>query len=40
MVGTLPSAMFIGIIIMILAIVALTQIEETYGKDLDYTEPV
>jgi MFS transporter, putative metabolite:H+ symporter len=39
-IGTLPSAMLIGIVIIIIALIALTRIEETFGKDLDYTEPV
>ena len=39
-IGTLQSAMLIGIVIMIIAVIALTQIEETFSKDLNYTEPV
>ena len=39
-IGTLPAAILIGAVIVIIAFIALAQIEETYGKDLDYTEAV
>lgn len=38
--GTVPSAALIGGAVMVVALLALTQLEETYGKDLDYTERV
>jgi putative MFS transporter len=38
--GMVPSAALIGAVIIVLAFLSLTQLEETYGKDLDYTEPV
>lgn len=38
--GTVPCAAMIGAITLLVAFVALSQLEETYGKDLDYTEPV
>ena len=38
--GTLSSAALIGALILLVAFVALFQLEETYGKDLDYLEPV
>lgn len=40
MLGTLPAAMLIGAVTIIIAFIALAQIEETFGKDLDYTEDV
>ena len=36
--GAVKSASFIGIVISGIAFLALTQIEETYGKDLDFIE--
>lgn len=38
--GTVPSAALIGAVTILLALLALWQLEETYGKDLDYAEPV
>lgn len=38
--GTLPGAALIGVITILIAFIALSQLEETYGKDLDYTEPI
>ncbi len=38
--GTLQSAILIGAVIAVIAFIALTRLEETFGKDLDYTEPV
>ncbi|MBM3278183.1 MAG: MFS transporter [Candidatus Handelsmanbacteria bacterium] len=38
--GTVPGAALIGVLVLLLALVALFQLEETYGKDLDYLEPV
>jgi MFS family permease len=38
--GTVPSAVLIGAVIIAIAFLALTRLEETYGKDLDYTETV
>ena len=38
--GTVQAAALIGAVTILAAFVALTQLEETYGKDLDYTEPV
>jgi len=37
--GTVYSAAFIGFVTIVIALIALSQLEETYGKDLDYTEP-
>jgi MFS transporter, putative metabolite:H+ symporter len=39
-IGTLPSAMLVGAGILLLAFIALSRIQETFGKDLDYIEPV
>ncbi|OGV65813.1 MAG: MFS transporter [Lentisphaerae bacterium RIFOXYA12_FULL_48_11] len=39
-IGTVPAAALIGAITILVAFVALLQLEETYGKDLNYTEPV
>ena len=36
--GTVPAAALIGAVVVSVALLALTQLEETYGKDLDYTE--
>lgn len=38
--GTVPSAALIGAVTIVVAFLSLLQIEETYGKDLDYTEQV
>jgi MFS family permease len=38
--GTVPCAALIGSVTIIIAFIALFQLEETYGKDLDYTEQV
>jgi MFS transporter, putative metabolite:H+ symporter len=37
--GTLATAAGLGVVVALVAFVALTQLEETYGKDLDYVEP-
>ncbi len=39
-VGTVPAAAWVGVATMVLAFLALRNLEETYGKDLDYVEPV
>lgn len=38
--GTVTSAVLIGVAVILVALIALSQLEETYGKDLDYTEPI
>jgi MFS transporter, putative metabolite:H+ symporter len=38
-IGTVPAAALIGAVTILVAFIALLQLEETYGKDLDYTEP-
>jgi MFS transporter, putative metabolite:H+ symporter len=38
--GAVPGAALIGAVTVLVAFLALLQLEETYGKDLDYTEPV
>ena len=38
-IGIIPSAAFIGIVCILIAFWALQGLEETHGKDLDYTEP-
>jgi predicted MFS family arabinose efflux permease len=38
-IGILPSAALVGLITILVAFLALSQLEETYGKDLDYLEP-
>jgi MFS family permease len=38
--GTVPCAALIGSVTIIIAFIALFQLEGTYGKDLDYTEQV
>jgi MFS family permease len=38
--GIVPSAVLIGVVTIVVAFICLMQLEETYGKDLDYTEPV
>ena len=38
--GIVPSAALIGAVTILLATISLLMIEETYGKDLNYTEPV
>jgi MFS transporter, putative metabolite:H+ symporter len=36
--GSIKSAALIGVVTMVIAFIALSQLEETYGKDLDYVE--
>ena len=36
--GTLATAASLGLLVTLVAFIALTQLEETYGKDLDYVE--
>jgi MFS family permease len=38
--GDVPSAAMIGAVTILIAFFALSQLEETFGKDLDYFEPV
>jgi MFS family permease len=38
--GTVPSAALIGVLTLLVATVAFFQLEETYGKDLDFIEEV
>ena len=38
--GIVPGAALIGGVTILIAFIALSQLEETYGKDLDYTEAV
>ena len=38
--GTLPAAAGLGLLVVVLAFLALTQLEETFGRDLDYVEPL
>jgi MFS family permease len=38
--GTVSSAALIGALVILVAFAALSQLEETYGVDLDYLEPV
>lgn len=38
--GDVPSAALIGAVTILIAFIALSQLEETFGKDLDYFEPV
>lgn len=38
--GTVPSAALIGAVTLVVAFLSLRQLEETYGKDLDYAEMV
>jgi hypothetical protein len=38
--GDVLSAALIGAVTILIAFVALSQLEETFGKDLDYFEPV
>jgi MFS transporter, putative metabolite:H+ symporter len=38
--GDLTSAALIGAVTILIAFIALSQLEETFGKDLDYFEPV
>jgi MFS transporter, putative metabolite:H+ symporter len=40
MIGTVPGAVLIGAVTILFAFMALFQLEETYGKDLDYTEEI
>src|SRR5277367_4531090 len=39
-IGIVPSAAFIGVACILIALWALRGLDETHGKDLDYTEPV
>jgi MFS family permease len=39
-IGIVPSAAFIGTACILVALWALRRLNETHGKDLDYTEPV
>src|SRR5271170_44614 len=39
-IGIVPSAALIGVACILIALWALRGLEETHGKDLDYTEPV
>lgn len=39
-IGLVPGAMVLGVISLALAVVSILSLEETYAKDLDYTEPV
>ena len=36
--GKIESAMWVGAVVFILAIWAVTQLEETFGKDLNFQE--
>ncbi len=38
--GMLSAAMVIGAIVLLLAYISILTLEETYGKDLDYVEPI
>jgi len=38
--GDVASAALIGAVTILIAFIALAQLEETFGKDLDYFEPV
>lgn len=38
--GVVPAAALIGAVTILVAFLSLRQLEETYGKDLDYAEPV
>ena len=39
-IGIVPSAAFIGVACVLIALWALRGLDETHGKDLDYIEPV
>jgi putative MFS transporter len=39
-IGIVPSAAFIGLICILVALWALRGLDETYGKELDYIEPI
>ena len=39
-IGLVPGAIVLGVICLALAIVSILSLEETYAKDLDYTEPI
>ncbi len=39
-IGLWNSALIIGVVVMVLAFIALYNLEETYGKDLDYFEEI
>ena len=36
--GPVMAALLIGLIVFVIAIIAVRWLEETYGKDLDYIE--
>ena len=38
--GSLATAAGLGLLVVACAFLALTQLEETYGRDLDYVEPL
>jgi len=38
--GIIPGGIIVGVVCVLIAMVALIGMEETYGKDLDYEEPV
>lgn len=38
--GTVAAAAGLGLVVLVCAFLALTQLEETYGRDLDYLEPM
>lgn len=38
--GPVGSAALVGLVVMVLAFISLGNLEETYGKDLDFLEPV
>lgn len=39
-IGLIPGALVLGVITIILALVSILSLEETYAKDLEYTEPI
>ncbi|MEJ8803748.1 MFS transporter [Pontibacter sp. H249] len=39
-IGLVPGALILGVLSLALALVAILSLEETYAKDLDYTEPI
>jgi len=39
-VGLVPGAMLLGVLCLAIAVVSILTLEETYGKDLDFMEPV
>jgi predicted MFS family arabinose efflux permease len=38
--GALPTAATLGLLVLVCAALALAQLDETYGRDLDYLEPM